>query len=99
MFDHIAGLRPAEAARWADLVERCRPVLADDGMDAVQTLLAAQGMGIIPSIAITRALLGWQETPLGVAAEIVTTSSARTGAAATAPAPAPAPGGPPHHRD
>ncbi|MET8508819.1 hypothetical protein ABZV60_29925 [Streptomyces sp. NPDC004787] len=88
MFDHIAGLRPAEAARWADLVERCRPVLADNGMDAVQTLLAAQGMGVVPSIAITRALLGWQETPLGVAAEIVTTSSARTGPADPPAAPA-----------
>ncbi|MDX3638329.1 hypothetical protein [Streptomyces sp. MB09-02B] len=78
MFDHIGGLRPEEAARWTALAELCRPVLANDGMEAVQHLLAERGVSIIQSIAITRALLGWAETPLGTATEIVTTSAART---------------------
>ncbi|MDX3517856.1 hypothetical protein [Streptomyces scabiei] len=78
MFDHIGGLRPGQAARWTALAEECRPVLARDGMEAVQHLLAERGAGVIESIAITRALLGWAETPLGTATEIVTTSAART---------------------
>ncbi|MFE1904226.1 hypothetical protein ACFW96_11185 [Streptomyces gardneri] len=78
MFDHVAGLRPEEAARWTALVEHCRPVLAGEGMEAVQDLLAERGMSVIQSIAITRALLGWQETSLRVAIDIVATSSART---------------------
>ncbi|MFE7760434.1 hypothetical protein [Streptomyces sp. NPDC057438] len=77
MFDHIGGLRPEEAARWTALAEQCRPVLANDGMEAVQHLLAERGLGILPPVAITRALLGWAETPLGTATEIVTTSAAR----------------------
>ncbi|MGW5776440.1 hypothetical protein [Streptomyces sp. NPDC003863] len=47
-------------------------------MGAVQDLLAERGMSIIQSIAITRALLGWQETSLRTATDIVATSSART---------------------
>ncbi|RFC78250.1 hypothetical protein [Streptomyces sp. AcE210] len=78
MFDHVVGLRPEEAARWTALVEQCRPVLAGEGMEAVQDLLAERGMSIIQSIAITRALLGWQETSLRIATNIVATSSART---------------------
>ncbi|MFD4976301.1 hypothetical protein [Streptomyces sp. NPDC058424] len=78
MFGHVVGLRPKEAARWTALVEQCRPVLAGEGMEAVQDLLAERGMSIIQSIAITRALLGWQETSLRVAIDIVTTSSSRT---------------------
>ncbi|MEH0652933.1 hypothetical protein QA995_26525 [Streptomyces scabiei] len=78
MFDHIGGLRPGQAARWTALAEECVPVLADDGMEAVQHLLAERGAGLIEAIAITRALLGWAETPLHTAAEIVTTSTART---------------------
>ncbi|MFE4970459.1 hypothetical protein [Streptomyces sp. NPDC056660] len=77
MFDHINGLRPEEAARWAALVEQSRPVLESDGMEAVQTLLAERGVSIIQAIAITRALLGHAETPLQVAIDIVTTSTAR----------------------
>ncbi|MFD7978344.1 hypothetical protein [Streptomyces sp. NPDC059071] len=78
MFDHVAGLRPEEAARWTALVEQCRPVLAGEGMEAVQALLAERGMSVIRSIAITRALLGREETPLAVAAHIVTMSASRT---------------------
>lgn len=78
MFDHVIGLRPEEAARWTALVEQCRPVLADDGMEAVQTLLAGRGMSIVQSIAITKALLGWRETSLRIATDIVVTSAART---------------------
>ncbi|MCP9994670.1 hypothetical protein LUX34_01590 [Streptomyces werraensis] len=77
MFDHVIGLRPEEAARWAALVEESRPVLESDGMEAVQALLAEHGMSVIQSIAITRALLGNAETPLRVAIEIVATSKAR----------------------
>ncbi|MER6783729.1 hypothetical protein ABT330_03540 [Streptomyces sp. NPDC000658] len=77
MFDHIGGLRPEEAARWAALVEECRPVLESDGMEAVQTLLAERGVGAVPAIAVTRALLGQSRTPLQVAIEIVAGSAAR----------------------
>ncbi|MFF8196291.1 hypothetical protein ACF05L_36740 [Streptomyces bobili] len=77
MFDYFSGLRPEEAARWVTLVERSRPILANDGMEAVQTFLAERGVAIIPAIAITRALLGTAETPLRVAVDIVTTSTAR----------------------
>ncbi|MEV7571275.1 hypothetical protein [Streptomyces tanashiensis] len=78
MFDHVVGLRPEEAARWTALVEQCRPVLSGEGMEAVQDLLAERGMSIIQSIALTRALLGWQETSLRIAIDIVASSSART---------------------
>ncbi|MFG3033737.1 hypothetical protein ACGFZJ_35195 [Streptomyces sp. NPDC048253] len=77
MFDHIAGLRPEEAARWVALVEQSRPALENDGMEAVQALLAEGGVSIIQAIAITRALLGTAETPLQVAIGIVTTSTVR----------------------
>lgn len=42
------------------MVYLCRPVLAADGMEAVQVLLAEHGMSVIQAIAITRALLGWE---------------------------------------
>ncbi|WP_330351156.1 hypothetical protein [Streptomyces sp. NBC_00582] len=77
MFNHVIGLSPEDAARWTDLVEQSRPVLERDGMEAVQTLLAERGTGIIQAIAITRALLGNAETPLQVAIDIVATSKAR----------------------
>lgn len=77
MFDHFHGLHPEEAARWVTLVEQCRPILEDDGMDAVQTFLAERGTGVIKAIAITRALLGTAETPLRDAVDIVATSTAR----------------------
>ncbi|MDX2524405.1 hypothetical protein ACSCB1_04285 [Streptomyces europaeiscabiei] len=77
MFDYVNGLRPEEAARWAALVEQCRPVLESDGMEAVQTFLAERGMSVLQAIAITRALLGYPETPLRVAIDIVGTSAAR----------------------
>jgi hypothetical protein len=47
-------------------------------MEAVQNLLAEHGMSIIQSIAMTRALLGWAETPLRIATDIVAKSAART---------------------
>lgn len=73
MFDHVIGLRPEEAARWVTLVERSRPILAKDGMEAVQTFLAERGVAIVQAIALTRALLGPAQTPLRVAIDIVTT--------------------------
>jgi hypothetical protein len=78
MFDDVIGLRPEQAARWTALVEQSRPVLADEGMEPAQALLAEQGTSIIHAIAITRALLGWDETPLRVAIDVVTASKART---------------------
>jgi hypothetical protein len=80
MFDDVIGLRPEEAARWTELAEQCRPVLANEGMEAVQALLAERGTSVIHAIAITRALLGWKETSLRTAIDIVTESKARTAA-------------------
>lgn len=77
VFDHVIGLSPDEAARWASLVEESRPVLQSDGMEGVQSLLAERGMSIFQAIAITRALLGNAETPLRVAIDSVATSKAR----------------------
>jgi len=77
MFDHVTGLVPEEAARWTTMVEQCRPVLEADGMEAVQVLLAEHGMSVIQATAITRALLGWGETPLRVAIDTVATSEVR----------------------
>jgi len=77
VFDDVVGLSPEDAARWVALVEQCRPILENHGMDAVQTFLADRDVGIIPAIAITRALLGKAETPLQIAIEIVATSTAR----------------------
>lgn len=78
MFDDVIGLRPEEAARWTALVEQCGPVLANEGMEAVQTLLAECGTSTFQAIALTWALLGWGETPLRVAIDVVATSKART---------------------
>ena len=80
MFDDVIGLRPEEAARWTALVEQCRPVLASEGMEAVQALLAERGTSIIQAIAITRALLGWEETSLRAAIDLVDASRARSAA-------------------
>ena len=77
MFENVIGLTPEQAARLTELVERCRPVLANDGMDAVQELLVELDVGMIPAITVTRGLLGFPETPLPVATEIVVTSPAR----------------------
>ncbi len=77
MFDDAIGLRPEEAARWTALVEQCRPVLANEGMEAVQTLLAECGTSTIHAIAITWTLLGREEIPLRAAIDAVTTSKAR----------------------
>lgn len=78
MFDDVIGLRPEEAARWTALVGQCRPVLANEGMEAVQALLTECGTSTIQAIAITQALLGWEDTPLRVAIDAVATSNART---------------------
>lgn len=86
MFDDIIGLRPEVAARWTALVEQCRPILEKEGMEAVQTLLAECGTSTIQAIAITRALLGWDETPLRSAIDFVTTSKTRTTISDTGPA-------------
>lgn len=83
MFDQVVGLTPEQAERWTAMVERCRPVLAAEGMEAVQSMLVEHGVGVIQAVAITRALLGWDETSLRVAIDIVAASAARaTGAPA-----------------
>lgn len=76
MFDDVMGLSPAAAARLTALVERCRPVLEDLGMEAVQVMLVEDGVSTIQAIAVTRALLGQAATPLRVAVEVVVTSGA-----------------------
>jgi hypothetical protein len=78
MFDDVIGLSPDEAKRWARLVEECRPVLAREGMEAVQALLADAGTSVIQAVAITRALLGRAETPLRAAIDTVASSAARS---------------------
>jgi hypothetical protein len=77
MFDHVIGLSPQDAERLTALVEQCRPVLENDGMPAVQAVLAERGVSVIQAIMITRALLGHETTPLRVAIDIVTMSAAR----------------------
>jgi hypothetical protein len=78
VFDDVMALSHEDAARWTALVEQCRPILDDNGMDAVQTFLAGHDVSTIQAIAITRALLGKSETSLRVAIDIVATSTART---------------------
>ncbi|GHF30798.1 hypothetical protein GCM10018790_05470 [Kitasatospora xanthocidica] len=77
-FPNVAGLTAEHAARLTTLVEECHPVLADEGMAAVQSLLAERGVGMIPAIMVTKALLGWAGTSLRTAREIVELSEART---------------------
>ncbi len=77
MFDHVAGLTPEQAALWTAMVEQSRPVLAAEGMEAVQALLLEHGMSVIQAIVITRALLGWDETSLRDATDIVAGSATR----------------------
>ncbi|MFE3262496.1 hypothetical protein, partial [Nocardia sp. NPDC059229] len=48
-------------------VDKCRPILANDGMQAVQTFLVESGTSTIHAIAITWALLGRPGTPLRAA--------------------------------
>jgi hypothetical protein len=83
VFDDVTGMTPAQAARWTALVEECRPVLANEGMEAVQTLLNERGVSTLQAIVITRALMGRKRLPLRDAVEIVTTSSARAAADGT----------------
>ncbi|MFJ6380032.1 GNAT family N-acetyltransferase [Kitasatospora sp. NPDC092039] len=78
LFPDLLGLTAERAARLTALVEECRPVLAADGMEAVQSLLAERGVGVIPAITATRALLGWTGTSLHTARKIVELSAART---------------------
>lgn len=77
VFENHKGLSPEVAARWTALVEECRPVLAREGMQAVQSLLVERGMNAFQAIAITRALLDGAESPLRDAIETVLGSDAR----------------------
>ena len=61
-------------------VEECRPILAAQGMDAVQQHLVDSDVGIIAAIVVTRGLLGWDDTPLAVARDTVDASPARNAA-------------------
>jgi hypothetical protein len=54
----IRGLDPERAARLAPLVPECQQLLAHDGMEAVQLLLAARHLNIMDSIIVTLDLLG-----------------------------------------
>ncbi|HEV3172486.1 MAG TPA: hypothetical protein VGZ32_19225 [Actinocrinis sp.] len=80
MFDDHTGLPAEVATQWAALVEDCRPVLAHQGMQAVQELLVEREMSAFQAIAITRALLGGTKIPLREAIEAVLTSAARAAA-------------------
>lgn len=83
MFDHHRGLPPHVAAEWTALVEECRPVLAREGMEAVQSLLVERRMNAFQAIVITRALLDESKAPLRAAIETVLTSEARKAADST----------------
>ncbi|MFE2729319.1 hypothetical protein [Kitasatospora sp. NPDC059327] len=76
MFENIRGLSPERAARLANLVEQCEPLLDQgEGMEHVQRRLRDLGAGVLDSIVVTRELLG---VGLGEAKEIVLSSAART---------------------
>ncbi|MEU8899367.1 hypothetical protein [Nocardia sp. NPDC048505] len=77
MFDDVSGLSPEDAALWTALAEQCRPILRNEGMEAVQTFLAESDVSTIHAIAITWALLGKPDTPLRSAIDAVTTIAAR----------------------
>ncbi|MEV4559107.1 hypothetical protein AB0K51_19245 [Kitasatospora sp. NPDC049285] len=81
MFENLTTLPPETAARRTALVEECRPVLAAEGMEATQALLAERGTSIVAAIAITRALFAPAGIPLPVAQEIVLSSAARAATA------------------
>lgn len=73
----VMGLSPQAAAQLTALVEQYRPVFNNQGLEAVQSMLAEDGVSMIQSIMITRALLGWAETPLRVAIDTVAASTVR----------------------
>lgn len=75
----IHGLDPQRAKRVAELEAECRPLLGqEDGMEAVQHLLAGRGVGVMDSILVTRQLLGAGPSALGKAKATVLGSTART---------------------
>ncbi|GAA3708314.1 hypothetical protein GCM10022224_087300 [Nonomuraea antimicrobica] len=75
----IHGLDPQRARRVAELEAECRPLLGwEDGMEAVQRLLADRGVSVIDSILVTRQLLGAGPSALGEAKAAVLGSAART---------------------
>lgn len=79
MFENVQGLAPERAARLALLVERCEPLLRQDGgMEDVQRLLRDLGVGVMDSILVTRELLGAGPGNLGEAENAVLSSAART---------------------
>ncbi|RAG83116.1 hypothetical protein DN069_23990 [Streptacidiphilus pinicola] len=59
------------------VVKECRPILDARGMDAVQRHLVDRDVAILPAILVTRGLLGWDETSLATARDIVCASPAR----------------------
>ncbi|MEW1692933.1 uridine kinase [Streptomyces sp. NPDC091265] len=83
MLEDIPGLSPERAARLADLVEQCKPLLGRGegrehaGMELVQRLLRDLGTGVMDSIVVTRELLGAGLGDLGEAKGIVLSSVAR----------------------
>lgn len=77
MFDNVHGLPPEQAARLTALAEQCASKLENEGMEAVQAFLAERDVSVIQAIMITRELLGPAKTPLRIAIDTVTTSTAR----------------------
>lgn len=74
----VQGLDPKRATRVAELVAECRPLLEHEGgMDAVQHLLADQGVGAMDSILVVMELLGGGPGTLGEAKRAVLSSPVR----------------------
>ncbi|SEO57968.1 hypothetical protein [Actinacidiphila rubida] len=73
-----SGLAPDGASRLSALADECGALLeGESGMDDVQQLLSARGIGPMDAIIVTRALLGAGEGSLREAKEIVFSASSR----------------------
>lgn len=77
LFPDVIGMTFEHAARLTAVAEECRPVLAEQGMEAVQRLLVEREVSMISAILVTRALLGPSGVSLHAAREAVELSAAR----------------------
>ena len=66
-----------QLAQLIPIIEECQPLLTAEGMEVMQALLAERGISTIQAIVVTRAVLGWDTTPLRVAIDTVCESAAR----------------------
>ncbi|WP_433179321.1 hypothetical protein [Actinoallomurus sp. CA-150999] len=73
----IRGLDPERAARLAPLMSECQRVLVQDGMEAVQRLLAMRQVDVMDSIIVTLDLVEAGPGAVGRAKEMVLLSRAR----------------------